>query len=311
MVKLISHNEILNLNITAQVANKWVDNMLANKHKVVLPPKISMKMDNGMFYNVMPSIIKEDGIAGVKIVNRYKERIPSLDSQIMLYDFNSGELISVMDGNYVTAIRTGAVAAHSIELLAKKDYKSIGFIGVGNTARATLECLLARTDRKLKVNLYKYKDQEKDFMERFGERNIEFECFSSYEDVITNSDVIVSAITYTGEDLCDISCFKKGCTVIPIHTRGFQCCDLAFDKVYADDRGHVEGFKYFDKFKQFSEVSDVVAGKTKGRENDDERILVYNIGLSMHDIYFAGEIYKLSNNCTEYEFSHPKEKFWI
>ena len=35
--------------------------------------------------------------------------------------------------------------------------------------------------------------------------------------------------------------------MVPVHTRGFSNCDLFFDKVFADDYGHVKHFKYFDK----------------------------------------------------------------
>ena len=47
----------------------------------------------------------------------------------------------------------------------------------------------------------------------------------------------------------DENLYRKGCLVIPVHTRGFQNCDLCFDKVYADDTAHVCGFKYFNEFK--------------------------------------------------------------
>ncbi len=34
-------------------------------------------------------------------------------------------------------------------------------------------------------------------------------------------------------------------------------------------------------------------GRRAGRENDRERILAYNIGIALHDIYFTGKIYEL------------------
>jgi ornithine cyclodeaminase len=80
---------------------------------------------------------------------------------------------------------------------------------------------------------------------------------------------------------------------VPIHTRGFQNCDTTFDKVFADDTGHVQGFKYFNQFKHFAEISDVLKGENIGRSSDDERILSYNIGLGLHDVYFASKIIEL------------------
>lgn len=46
-------------------------------------------------------------------------------------------------------------------------------------------------------------------------------------------------------------------------------------------------FQNFKQFKSVCEVSEVVQGIKPGRESEKERILVYNVGLSIHDIAFA------------------------
>jgi ornithine cyclodeaminase/alanine dehydrogenase len=56
--------------------------------------------------------------------------------------------------------------------------------------------------------------------------------------------------------------------VVPVHTRGFTNCDLFFDKIFADDTGHVDHFRNFKQFKYFAEMSDVVNGTAEGRESD-------------------------------------------
>lgn len=80
---------------------------------------------------------------------------------------------------------------------------------------------------------------------------------------------------------------KQGILVVPVHTRGFQNCDSIFDKVFADDEGHVKGFRYFNEFRKFGEIGDVISEKIKCRECDTERIPSYNVGIGLHDIYFA------------------------
>ena len=90
----------------------------------------------------MPSLIPKYS-GGVKIVTRYPGRTPALDSQIILYDYTTGTVKALLDGNYITTMRTGAVAAHSIMLFSRHNFKEIGMIGLGNQARATLKILLA------------------------------------------------------------------------------------------------------------------------------------------------------------------------
>ena len=104
---------------------------------------------------------------------------------------------------------------------------------------------------------------------------------------------MVSAVTEMVDLFCaDDTKYPEGILLVPIHTRGFQNCDLFFDHVFADDKEHVEGFKYFSQFKAFNELSEVLLGRMKGRENDKQRILSYNIGLGLHDVLYASKIYE-------------------
>lgn len=314
-MKAITFEDIGSLNITPQTCFEWVNEMIREKDKVFLPAKISIKPKEGVFCNVMPCIIDHE-YGGVKVVTRYPEREPSLDGKLLLLDAKSGEFLALMDANWITAMRTGAVAAHSIMLFAKTNYSVLGILGLGNTARATLLVLASMIpEREFHIKLLKYKGQEALFMERFAEYpNLHFTCVDSADELVKGTDVVISAVTYLPEDLCEDACFEPGVLVVPIHTLGFTNCDLFFDKVFADDLGHIRDFKYYNKFKYVAEVCDVVNGKSVGREKEEERIIAYNIGVSMHDINFAVHIYQLlcdNPNLTQIDLHDPTEKFWI
>lgn len=317
-MKIISYKDIEKLNICSTQYYDWVVKMIEEKKESILPPKISIKPRNGVFCNVMPSFIPYGTVqkSGVKVVTRYPEKEPSLDSQILLMDADNGEFLALLDGNWITAIRTGAVAAHSIMLLAKKKYKTIGIMGLGNVARATVLILLElNPGRQFHFKLLKYKGQELDFVKRFEKySNFTYSFVDSAYEVVKGSDVVISGVTYAPVDFCPDDAYDEGILVVPIHTLGFTNCDLFFDKVYADDHGHICHFKNFDKFKYFAEVTDVLNGSAVGRENDNERILAYNIGLSIHDINFAAHIYELvkdSKDLLDIDLEGPKQKFWI
>ena len=151
------------------------------------------------------------------------------------------------------------------------------------------------------------------FKQRFASYpNLHFEVCQNEEAFVTDSDVVVSCITAADYLIAPDKCYKKGVLVVPVHTRGFQNCDLFFDKVFADDTGHVKDFKYFKQFKQFDEFSQVLIGNNPGRESDEERILAYNIGISLHDIYFASQIYDLSaSKANELILENETQKFWL
>ena len=293
-MKLITFDQIQELKIDVKQCYQWVADMIKNKSDTMLPPKISMKPSPEIFINFMPSFVNRQ-VGGIKIVSRYPERTPSLDSKLILLDITSGEYLAIMDADWITTMRTGAVAVHSIKLLAKQDYSTIGMIGLGNTARATLLTLAEiESAREFEIKLFKYKGQEKIFAERFKDyKNLHFTFTDDYSSTVRDSDVVISCVTYAKENFAADSDFKEGCLVVPIHTLGFTNCDLFFDKVYADDTAHVQGFKYFNEFKSFGELSRVLLRQDGGRDNDNQRILSYNIGLGLHDAYFAYKIYQM------------------
>lgn len=313
-MRIITHNEIMDMGITPKQCYDWVSEVIADKNDYVLPHKISLKYKEDGFYNTMPSILEKQGYFGVKVVNRYPDREPALDSKLMLYDLESGELKALMDANFITAMRTGAVAAHSINWLAKKDAHTIGVIGLGNTARAAIKILAeVNSEKQYVIKLLEYKNQHELFKEELSALygNLSFEYVSTYESLIKGSDVVISAATYFENDIAGEDWFEAGTLLVPIHTRGFSACDLTFDKVFADDTGHVAHFKNFSKFKKFGEVTDVVNGRIPGRENESERIVAYNIGISLHDVYFALKIYNEFKGGTTIEMKHPEGKFWV
>lgn len=208
-----------------------------------------------------------------------------------------------------------AVAALAINTLKKTTAKTYAFIGLGNTARATFAVLAATgVLHNTTVRLWRYKNQAEIFIRRFESyADITFEVHESPEEIIKGADVVVSCVTAAETTFAPDECFDQGVLVVPVHTRGFQNCDLFFDKVIVDDIPHVKDFKYFDKFNGLAELTDVLYNPQCGRTNDNERILAYNIGLAISDIYFASKLYDIINNQNLLSFTleQPIDKFWI
>ena len=321
-MKVISYKDVRSLKISPQTCYAWVSDMILHKSDALLPTKIHMNMPGNVFCNVMPSIIPgpaESRVGGIKIVTRYPERKLSLDSKIMIFDADTGTVQALMDGNWITAMRTGAVAAHSIMHFARSGWKTVSIIGLGNTARSTLLVLQAVAQRPLNVRLLRYMDEAELFMERFRDvPGLEFTVVDTVEECIRGADVVVSCATYFENDIARDEWFDAGVLVVPVHTRGFTNCDLFFDRVFADDTGHVHDFRNFDKFRNYAEVTDVGNGRALGRGNDEERILAYNIGVSMHDINFAARVYQMMledpeifSRLPDADLQEPADRFWV
>ena len=296
----------------------WVDFALKNKTDFQMPIKSRMSQDHGDYYACMPCMYEDENIAGLKMIGRHLlnpgETRSTMLGDMLLYEADTGVLNALIDMEYITTLRTGAAAAHSALLFSKKDFKTVGLFGLGNIMFACIDVLMSKIkDREITFKLYKYHNHEERFMDYFSKYpNMKFELCDTYEETIIGSDLIISAVTRATEDFASDECYKEGCTVIPIMTLGFQNCDLFFDKVFADEVNQIRGFKYFDQFKSVENVFDVLLSKVKGRTNDKERILVYNYGLAIHDLYFASQFYKNSLDLeNEIEYEYCKDKFFM
>lgn len=298
----------------------WVDDALRHKADFLMPPKPRISQTGGDYYNIMPVMYEKENVAAVKMIGRHSikrgEARSVMMGDILLYEADTGILKALIDAEYITTLRTGVVAAHSALLFAKKDFSVIGLLGLGNIMTVCFTTFLAKLrqsgdDRELTVKLYRHHGQEERFAKRFADApHVTFVYCDTYEDVMEGSELIMSAVTKATDNFAADACYKEGVTIVPICTMGFQNCDLFFDKVFTDDIDQIRGFKYFDKFKSLANVTDVLNGKCPGRENDKERILVYDYGLAIHDLYFA---HKLSGHIEgmEVPYRYCREKYFI
>lgn len=114
--------------------------------KVQMPPKSYVYFDRykGDF-RVMPAYLKEQGAAGVKIVNVHPRNpeygLPTVMATIVLLNPQTGAPLAIMDGTWVTNIRTGAGGAVAVKYLAREDSHVIAMVGAGVQARTQLIAL--------------------------------------------------------------------------------------------------------------------------------------------------------------------------
>ena len=322
-MKIISEQVIRNIGISPKVCVEWIRESFAMKRDAQLPAKISVHPADGEFFTSMPCLLPPPDITGlkkqyfgVKVVHRLLDAVPSLGSDMMLYDAKSGELLALVDTDWITTMRTGAVAAVSSKALRKKNANVYGMVGLGNTARATLLCILEQESGKhFHVQLARYKNQAELFVERFKDyNNVSFEIVDSVVKMAHDVDVFISCITNAqGLLVPDEGTFQPGVTVIPVHMRGLQNCDTTFDRVFGDDTDHVRNFKFFPQYKDYNEIGEVLAGRDVGRRSESQRIIDYNYGLGLHDVVYAAKLYEMiaDRRLPEIIIEKETEKYWV
>jgi len=145
-IAIISQEKIVSLGLSPSDCVKWVEEGFLKKDLVQMPAKLSVHPQGEDFMTTMPCLLPEENGKkrfGIKVVNRIESQKPALSSIIYLYDALTGHLLAMMDGDWITAMRTGAVAALATRLLKKEGTNTYSMIGLGNIARAVAMCLIA------------------------------------------------------------------------------------------------------------------------------------------------------------------------
>src|SRR5262245_24488734 len=101
--------------------------------------------DKRSFFGIMPASLADPRAVGTKLVtvfpSNHEKGLPSHLATIVLLDPDTGALLALLDGRYITEARTAAVSAVSVDLLALPDAATLAILGSGVQARSHLEAL--------------------------------------------------------------------------------------------------------------------------------------------------------------------------
>lgn len=282
------------------------------KSEVPLRTTIQAPNHNGVFL-FMPSYVEELDAAGLKVVNIFpenvKENLPTAPAQVLLIDGKTGIVSSILDGTYVTQLRTGASSGAAFDLFAIKDAKVGALIGTGGQAAAQLEAMMVSRDLEV-IKVYDLDEERTNaFVERMKEELKGYKTkiikANSSDEAIDNADVIVT-VTPSTKPVFDGTKVKKGATIscVGAYQHHMQELDPAVlpraAKIYFDSEEAVlseagdilipleQGIITKEDFT--GDIGDVLLGKVVGRENDDEIIVYENVGIGVLDLMTARAI---------------------
>src|SRR5919199_5954625 len=95
----------------------------------------------------MPAYLARSDALGIKIVSIRNDnparRLPLIQAIVASFDPETGRALAVMDGEYLTALRTGAGAGAATDVLARPDARVAAIFGAGVQARTQLLAVAA------------------------------------------------------------------------------------------------------------------------------------------------------------------------
>ena len=186
-----------------------------------MPPRPVVEHDNKTLM-YMPCYTKD--IIGTKILSIFPDNarlgLPSIDGVVLLNDQKTGAPVAVLDGQSVTAYRTGAVGGVAIRHLSRKDCHTAGIVGAGT--QGFYLALYACAARDIHT-VYVYNHSDRDLSEYLGRMkkaidkpDIKVVQCKSIEELVVNSDIICTATPSEEPVLPDDSALLDGKCIVAI-----------------------------------------------------------------------------------------------
>ncbi len=278
--------------------------------KVQMPPKLYLYFErhNGDL-RTMPAYLEEQDITGVKIVNVHpdnpKKGLPTVMALVILNSTETGAPIAVMDGTYLTNMRTGAAGGVAVKYLARKNSKTVGFVGTGNQAVTQLlginevidiEEIKATSTQEKHTLTFKKEIGKIVSCDIIPKKNVKEVC---------DCDILVTT-TPSREPIVMDEWVSDGTHInaIGADAPGKEELDpmiLKRARVVVDDipqashSGEVNvplSKKLISEKDICCEIGEVVAGKKKGRTKDSDITVFDSTGLAIQDVATANMVYR-------------------
>jgi ornithine cyclodeaminase/alanine dehydrogenase-like protein (mu-crystallin family) len=314
MTKILSKQDVmrvLDMNDTITILEKAFADLAEGR--AMMPQRTPIPVpDHAGLALFMPAYLKGMGALGAKVVTVYKDNpskhgLATVLGTILLLDETTGAPVAIMDGGYLTAMRTGGVAGLATKFMARPDAKVHTLFGTGGMAKAhawAVDC--ARSIEKL--ILYSLDPIEKREAFRDDLKTIvrcEIVIADDPKAACDEADVI-TLITIAKEPVLDGHWLRPGTHIngVGSHaptTREIDAKTLAKAQVVCDlvDACKAEAGDFlipaqagewsWDRVR--GSLGDVVAGKVRGREHADEITLFKSVGLAIQDISTAYHVY--------------------
>ncbi len=220
---------------------------------------------------------------------------------ILVLTYSAGFPLAVMDGTYITAVRTAAVSSVSAKYLARQNSEVLSIVGTGVQGKYHALCLTNVLPSIKTIKIYdKWEPSVESFKREIGEifgDKMKIEVTKSPEEAITGGDVVVTATGKLLEPIFFAKWVKVGALVLPVHSAGWEPEIIAkMDKVVSDDWAQFgeHGRSLYSPFPDHpdAELGEIVAGSKPGRENDQQRIINFNMGLAIHDVIIGTRVFE-------------------
>src|SRR5579875_859799 len=265
------------------------------------------------------------GIAGTKIINgniaNPLRGLPRASGLTLLYDPTSIRINCIMEGAYISSLRTASVTALAADLLKAGEIESLAIIGAGVLARAHIELLAARLPHLRHIRIFdlareRITSLQQQLAHVLETKRIEMQPAATAEEAIRSAQLVVP-VTTTTDGYIPYHWLRPGSLLVNISLDDpLPEVVLKADVVVVDDwnlvrndprrllgrmyrEGKVTGpddLPEAGKRRIDAQLGEIVAGSKPGRRSPQDIILVNPFGLAIEDVGLAACVYRAARD---------------
>lgn len=273
------------------------------------PQRLSLDLDKhngGALF--MPVYMPSKNLVGLKTVHIHKENaekgMPVIHAIYTLFNSETGETLAVMDGEYLTAVRTGAASGLAAKLLAREDSKVLAIFGAGVQSRTQAEAVCTVRDIE-EIHVFDIDHRKAEQFAAEVSARLGVKVLPQTElSILKSVDVICSATT-TNDPLFDDALLKNGVHINGVGSYTPQMCEIPHEtikrsKLIVDSKSAclAEAGDIIQPLKSgvitedhiHAEIGEIVLETKEGRTSDDEITVFKSVGNAVQDVAAAAII---------------------
>jgi len=312
---IILNASFIKVNVTMGRAIELMGNAftILSAKSAHVPPRVVMSTpDNSMSVFFKPAFLSQYQRMSIKILTQItpneNRNGPTIKGMVLLIDLASGRMLSISDGNYTTALRTGAASGIATKLLANPDSSVLAVFGCGAQGRTQAEAVLEVRPIK-KIILFDAVETQAVIMAREIHEKYGINCtVNPVINTLKEADVICTA-TQSNKPLFTLANLKPGVHINAVgsYRPDMQELDpeiLGVALTYLDDAPaclYESGdlimplkMGIIEECDIMGEIGDLIAGKITGRKGAGDITIFKTVGNAIQDFFIANEAYEKS-----------------
>ncbi|MEK7312108.1 MAG: ornithine cyclodeaminase family protein, partial [Chloroflexota bacterium] len=307
MALLLSESDVRSL-LTMPIALDAVEKSFLRlaDGTAVLHPRQRLHPPNGAYLHYMAAADSVSGYMGMKL---YTSARGGLRFVVPLFRTGTGELVALIEADYLGQMRTGAASGIATKFLARQDARTVGIVGTGLQARTQLEAVAAV--RKLeRIRAFgRNPERRAQFCREMSSKlGLPVEPAASAEEAVRGADIVIAATTATAAVVLG-KWLAPGMHVNAIGANFPQKRELDDEAVSRASLIAVDSIEQSrqeagDLIQAFvgdelrwsgvRELAGIVARRIRGRSSDDEITLFKSSGIAIWDVAVAARVFELA-----------------